>query len=124
LTQICGFIFSLQKVKKYFAEKAVTLLYSQELIDEFIEVAKRPKFKKYFNSVDLQELLLGMSRHAHFIEVSSRVLISRDPKDNFLLSLAKDGKATHLITGDKDLLVLKKFRKTRIVTLGEHMQSL
>ena len=111
-------------LEKIFTEKFVTLLYSQDLIDEFIEVAKRPKFKKYFNSNDLQELLLGMSRRAHFIEVSSRVILSRDPKDNFILSLAKDGKATYLITGDKDLLVLKKFGKTKIVTLGEYLQIL
>ena len=44
-----------------------------------------------------------------------------DPKDNFLLAFAKDGNATHLITGDKELLSLKKFGKTRIVTIGNYI---
>jgi len=35
----------------------------------------------------------------------------RDFKDNFLLSLCRDGKADFLITGDPDLLVIKKFEK-------------
>ena len=52
------------------------------------------------------------------IEVESTVTICRDPKDNFLLELAKDGKADYLLTGDKDLLELKKFGKTKIQTIS------
>lgn len=65
-----------------------------------------------------------MAQRAHFIEVSSIVNISRDAKDNFLLALAKDGKATHLLTGDKDLLVLKKFGRTKIMTLTEYLSTI
>ena len=103
------------KLDEILSDELVTLLYSQQLIDEFIEVAQRPKFKKYFSNADLQQLLMGMSKRAHFIEVSSIVDICRDPKDNFLLALAKDSKASHLLTGDNDLLVLKRFGKTKII---------
>lgn len=107
---------------KIFSKDSVLLLYSQELIDEFITVAKRPKFTKYFSTDDLQSLLLSMSNRAIFIDVTSFVGICRDPKDNFLLALSKDGKASHLITGDKDLLELKKFGKTRILTISEYLE--
>ncbi len=53
------------------------------------------------------------------VDVRSKVELCRDPKDNFLLALAKDGDADYLITGDADLLVLKEFEKTKIVTLAE-----
>jgi hypothetical protein len=43
------------------------------------------------------------------------VKITRDEKDDYLLALAKKGKADILITGDDDLLVLKKHGKTRIL---------
>ena len=33
------------------------LLFSDKLLEEFIEVARRPKFKKYFSQSDLEELL-------------------------------------------------------------------
>jgi predicted nucleic acid-binding protein len=33
--------------------------------------------------------------------------------------LAKDGNADYLITGDVDLLVMKEFEQTKIVTLSE-----
>jgi putative PIN family toxin of toxin-antitoxin system len=109
------------RLDTFLSDKLIILLYSQQLIDEFIEVAQRPKFKKYFTSKDLQVLLLAISRRAQFIDVSSIVEVCRDSKDNFLLALAKDGKASHLITGDKDLLVLKKFGKTKILTLTEYL---
>jgi putative PIN family toxin of toxin-antitoxin system len=111
------------KLDEILSDELVTLLYSQQLIDEFIEVAQRPKFKKYFSNADLQQLLMGMSKRAHFIEVSSIVDICRDPKDNFLLALAKDSKASHLLTGDNDLLVLKRFGKTKIMTLAEYLST-
>ena len=111
------------RLDKIFSDKSVILLYSQQLIDEFIEVAQRPKFKKYFSPDDLQDLLLKMSVLAHFIEVSSIVNACRDSKDNFLLALAKDSKADYLITGDKDLLELKKFSKTSILTIVEFLKE-
>ena len=40
----------------------------------------------------------------------------RDPKDNKFLELAVSGGATHLVTGDDDLLVLHPFRGVAIVT--------
>jgi uncharacterized protein len=109
------------KLDQLLANNLITLLFSQDLITEFIEVARRPKFKKYFNTSDLQALLMSISTKAIFIEVFSDVKISPDPKDNFLLALATDGSATHLITGDKELLSLKKFGKTKIVTLKSYL---
>lgn len=57
--------------------------------------------------------------NGEFVTVSSAVDVSRDPEDNFLLSLALDGKADFLITGDKDLLSLKKFESTEIITIAD-----
>ena len=90
------------KLDKVFVDKRVILLFSQILLDEFLEVAQRPKFKKYFSLPDLERLLLQIKNEAEFIEVTSDIRLCCDSKDDFLLSLAKDGKATHLITGDKD----------------------
>ena len=40
----------------------------------------------------------------------------RDADDMHILGLAKAGKADYLVTGDDDLLVLKRFGRCRIVT--------
>lgn len=103
------------------SDKFIVLLFSEELINEFIEVTKRSKFKKYFSLADIQVLLTQLKFRADFINVTSKVSICRDPKDNFLLALSKDGNATHLITGDKDLLDLKKFEKTQILSMADYL---
>ena len=66
---------------------------------------------------------MKLKARAIYINVASEVLACRDPKDNFLLALSVDGNATHLLTGDKDLLILKKFGKTRILTVTEYMSK-
>lgn len=39
--------------------------------------------------------------------------------DDFLLNLCTDGNANFLVTGDKDLLILKKIKKTIIITYNQ-----
>jgi len=109
------------KIDSLFNSGCLILLFSQELLDEFIEVAQRPKFKKYFSVTDLQSLVQKMRTIAEFISATSNVKLCRDKKDNFLLALAKDGKATHLITGDKDLLVLDKVGSTEILSMRDYL---
>ena len=111
----------LAKLDLIFSSNKLTLLFSQELLDEFVTVAQRPKFKKYFSLADLEDLLLQINTKAEFIAVTSTVAVCRDAKDNFLLSLAVDGKATHLLTGDKDLLILGQQTRTSILTIAEYL---
>jgi predicted nucleic acid-binding protein len=50
------------------------------------------------------------------VPVTATVVECRDPQDNKFLELAVSGLATHLITGDGDLLALHPFRGIAIVT--------
>lgn len=111
----------LSKFDSIITEQKLTLLFSQELIDELVEVTQRPKFRKYFPLDEVEELLLKIKSRAIFIKVTRIVSDCRDPKDNFLLSLALDGKATHLITGDKDLLVIENYKKIKILTITQYL---
>jgi len=65
-----------------------------------------------------------MAAQAEFIDVESKINICQDPKDNFLLALAKDGKATHLLTGDKELHLIAKFSRTIIISMTEYLKTL
>jgi putative PIN family toxin of toxin-antitoxin system len=111
------------KLDLILAEKRVILLFSQELLDEFLEVCARPKFRRWFTPVLAQKLLIQLSLRSTLIETASVVNICPDPKDNFLLSLAKDGRATYLITGDKDILALKKFEGAKILTISDYLEK-
>src|SRR6184192_1888293 len=87
-----------------FQRHDLVLLFSRELLGEFIVVASRPKFAKYFSNEDISKLLSRFSRFGELIEPGIVTSVCRDPKDNFLLALAKDGNSDFLITGDRDLL--------------------
>jgi uncharacterized protein len=97
------------------------LVFSQELLEEFLEVSGRPKFRRFFSSNDIEEILQTIGEYADYIKVQTQVDLCRDSKDNFLLSLALDGKADYLLTGDKDLLELATFGGTEIITLSEFL---
>ncbi|GMQ24287.1 putative toxin-antitoxin system toxin component, PIN family [Algoriphagus sp. oki45] len=102
---------------------AVTLIFSQELLEEFLEVSERPKFKRFFKKTDIKALLTLIEDFGEMIEVKSKINECRDPKDNFLLSLSVDGKADFLVTGDSDLLELKKIQNTKIVSWAEFISQ-
>ena len=57
------------------------------------------------------------------VKLKSNVTGSRDVKDNYLLSLSLDGRADYLLTGDLDLLVLRKTGSTPIMTLADFLKT-
>ena len=107
-------------IDKLLSQNKAQLLFCVRLLDELLEVIERPKLQKFFKSEDKKTVLDIIERYADFVVVTSKVEVCRDAKDNFLLSLAKDAKADFLITGDKDLLVIKRFENTEIVTIAEY----
>ncbi|MDR9408203.1 MAG: putative toxin-antitoxin system toxin component, PIN family [Balneolaceae bacterium] len=113
-----------EKLDELLVNKDSKLLFSQELLEEFLTVAGRPKLKKYISDEDLAYLLETIDEVAEFVNVTSEITKCRDPKDNFLLSLAVDGKADYLLTGDNDLLVLKKIGDTRIETISDFFNEI
>jgi putative PIN family toxin of toxin-antitoxin system len=102
-----------------FSSGRICLLFSERSFAEFIGVANREKFKRYFSESDINELSTKMKRVAKIVHTTTIQTQCRDPKDNFLLELAVDGKADYLITGDDDLLELKTVNKTKIVTFRD-----
>jgi len=52
----------------------------------------------------LNERMCELAEMAKQVSISTRVVLSRDPKDDHYLALCKEVKADFLVTGDKDLL--------------------
>jgi len=100
------------------------VVFSDELFDEFLDVVHREKFALYFNDLNIKILVEIINEKALFVKVFSIVNVCRDVKDNFLLSLAIDGDVDYLITGDNDLLILKHYQKTSILTINDFISTL
>ncbi|MEQ9102169.1 MAG: putative toxin-antitoxin system toxin component, PIN family [Imperialibacter sp.] len=109
----------LKDLPKYLHSSAVELVVSDELISELIEVTSRPKFSRYFSEEIVRELLVLVEERSTAVQPISQIEACRDAKDNYLLALAVDGGADFLVTGDKDLLTMGTFEKTRIIDYTE-----
>jgi putative PIN family toxin of toxin-antitoxin system len=83
---------------------------SEATVTELNEVFRRPKFDKYMREEKRLEFLAAMVRDADLVEVTEQVKECRDPKDDKFLELAVSGNASHIISGDGDLLVIHPFR--------------
>ena len=66
---------------------------------------------------DKKRFLDLLEAHALKVAPKHTIPLCRDPKDNTLLELAVWTDADYLITGDKDLLVLKKVENTTIESM-------
>lgn len=107
------------KLTSLLLSERIILIFSSELLEEFVNVSQRPKLQKYFSQSDIQLLTELIDSYAEFVSVKTNVEICRDEKDNFLLSLAVDSNASYLLTGDKDLLELKSIEETSILTITD-----
>jgi putative PIN family toxin of toxin-antitoxin system len=105
------------RLKDLIFSDSVTLLLSDESFHELIATLQRPYFQKYFPTEKIHELIVLLDVVCEKVEVVSQVTACRDPKDNFLLALCKDGKADYLLTSDNDLLELQVFEQTKIVDI-------
>jgi hypothetical protein len=92
------------------------LLMSEAVLQEIEEVLQRPKLQKYVTLEERAEFLAALIRDAEAVRVSEAICACRDPKDDKFLELSIAGNASHLVTGDPDLLVLHPFRGVQIVT--------
>ena len=57
------------------------------------------------------------------VKIRGTVKVCRDPNDDMFLECAALAKAELLVAGDKDLLILGAYKRTRIVTPAEYMRN-
>ena len=100
------------------------LLVSEATIEELEEVLRRPKFEKYVLEPARLEFLAGLLNQAEIIPITFHTSECRDPRDNKFLDLAVSGHATHLISGDDDLLVLNAIQGILILKPQEFLLAI
>lgn len=100
------------------------ILVSATTIVELEGVLRRPKFDKYIQEADRLEFMAELVRVAELVQVVHTLDVCRDAKDNAILELALSGRATHILTGDADLLVLHPFRNISILTAQQFLSDM
>jgi len=106
----------LQNLKGSILTEQIKLMTTDQLNMELRVVTSREKLRKYFDQDKINDLFSFLEIIAENVKVKKIEKVCRDEKDDFLLALAKESKAEFLITGDKDLLTMKSYGKTEIIT--------
>jgi len=99
------------------AENNGTVLYSEATLTELISVLNRPKFSKYITPEDIAGLLIRIKAVWLSVEIINQIKLCRDRKNDKFIDLAINGEASHIITGDNDLLVLHPIETISVVNL-------
>ena len=92
------------------------LLLSSEVAAELSDVLGRQSFDRYVTDGERMRFFARLQRVAEFVEVTESVTACRDPRDNKVLELALGGRATCIVSGDRDLLTLHPFRGIPILS--------
>ena len=99
--------------------EAVTCI---ELLEE---LAEKLELKLGFSSEQSAETLADYLSFLRVVNIPNTLIaVPRDPDDNAVLECAIEGKAGFIVSGDKDLLELKKFRGIEIVRASEFLDIL
>lgn len=106
----------LSSIKNYISSGQITIVTTEQLLQEIKEVTGRERMQKYFPKESVSDLLELLETIAEKVEIKPTHFINRDPKDNFLLDLIDCSKADYLVTGDKDLLLHNPFLSATILT--------
>jgi len=95
------------------------LLVPLPLLDELDRVVtQKPSLARYIQPEQLAALRGILLDIGEVVPPISGVLpiVSRDRKDDYLLAYAVVGEADYVVTGDEDLLVLKRLDKLQILS--------
>jgi len=108
------------------AEKAVfrildgddVLLISKPILDELLSTLAR-KFGR--DPEALSQVAVMMTEMAELVKPKSTVEVFKDDPDNRILECAEAGQADAIVTGDKEMLLLKQYHGIPLLSLRDYL---
>ena len=101
----------------------ITALVSRDILEEYLRVLSYPKFKLSEGDIKglIQEELLP---YVDVVKPWRRLrVVDRDPSDDKFVECAVAGKARVIISGDKDLLSIGRYRKILIQSPAQFLEK-
>ena len=100
-----------------------TLIVSDAIASEYLEVLRRPKFGLPAEVID--NIGAYLFQHAEFVTPSESIqAVPDDPKDDKFIEAAVAGNAAVIVSGDQHLLQLGVYRGLPILTARAFLETL
>ena len=116
---------SIMKLLQFWEQDKFVVLTSKAILEELAKVLLDKRLKRYIclSKIEVRQYLRFIGQNSLVLRVKNQVkIIEEDPSDNKFLSLAELGRVEFIISGDKHLLKLKQFKKTKIVSPREFVR--
>ena len=108
-----------EKVLKRVVGEEVQGIISQVLVSELLDVLRK-KFRVPKSKIlEMREEIEDAFEMVFPIET---LKITEDDDDNRVLEAAADGKCNYIVTGDRDLLDLGKYKRIKIITPADFLK--
>lgn len=99
-------------------ERRAHLILSKAIINELLEVLSR-KFER--DKEALSRIAVFLSDMGELVHPRRKLAVLEDESDNRILECAITGKAELIVTGDRAMLNLGKYKGIKIVSLKEYL---
>lgn len=103
---------------KLVSKRKIVGVISPAIMAETFEILAK-KFN--YSPFRLEELQNQIQEYFELVHPSITISISRDPDDNRVLEAGVEGDCGYIVTGDKDLLDLKKYKDIIILTPSDFL---
>lgn len=124
-TLVSALLFSgtASRIVSLWQSRQITVIVSGATLQEYLRVLAYPKF--HLSDHDIRGLIEEeVLPFVETVQVRRRLaVVRRDPDDNRFLECAVAGRATHLVTGDQDLLELGSYRGILILSVGDFLEE-
>jgi putative PIN family toxin of toxin-antitoxin system len=98
------------------------LYITDEIIKEITSVMSSGKFN--VNNIEIKDYVRIIEKYSK--KVLSKNIpksVSRDKNDDKILQCGLDGNVDYIVTGDKDLLILKEYKTIKIMSPRDYLES-
>ena len=104
--------------------REIELCISQQIINEYLEVLGRDKFRRFSNFKSKSDIVLNRIKDiAFFYKTEVTIEVLSDVSDNKFLELAVVSEADFLITGNINDFTFTEFKSTKILTPREYWDN-
>ena len=108
-------------ILKAFNNATYDVYANDDIIAEYEEVYERLKQK--LHRTPQTDLFHTFIDKLNIADTKSNIAICRDPDDDKFLNCAIDTNSLYIVSGDRDLLDIQKFRNTTIITATEFYEK-
>lgn len=114
------------RVLRAWQRGAFDLVLSPQILEELGRALfyERIRGRRWMTDADVVEFLEAVAAASVLVPGRHRVRASRDPDDDKFLGAALEARARFVVSGDRDLLAIGRFRSVRIVSPATFLRVL